>query len=193
LLAAACGGGGATGAGVTQPASFETATWHPAKVDTSRARRVKVDAATSMRAATSAIAASECVDAVLVWGDYVLPGPAPEVVVELPGATIAGHLQCERAVESFLRAQRDNPRMGGGHGGSADLRWRDGAFFLKRAWAPAEAPLGLLAPYPDDVLQPHEALAAIVTCDDPAAPAAKVLGALAHVPERFVFGMLPRR
>ncbi len=180
---------------LASPVARATADWHPSQVDAAKARRVALGASTTVREAQRAIIGSACSDAVLVWGDLVVDASAPAVAIALGdgAAVLSGFLVCEHEMEPFLRAQRDNPRLRAGHGGSADLKWRDGELLLRRKWSAGDAHLGTLAPAPEGVFQKGETLAAIFSCDDAKAKLPDVLAAIARAPGVFVFAMYPLR
>ena len=193
-MATACGVGPKVDSAPPSPTAT-SGQWLRSEVDASKAVRVTLGASTFLREAQRAIAGSACPDAVLVWGDLVVDAAAPSVTIALAGAaaTLSGFLICERDIELFLRAQRANPRLRSGHGGSADLKWRDGELLLRRKWSLGDAHLGTLATAPEGVFQKGEALAAIFSCEDPKAKLGEVLPAIARAPSVFVFAMYPLR
>ena len=190
LFVAGCAGSSPAG----KPTTEAPVAWTASTPD--GARDVRIDATESFREATTAILGDACVDAVLVWGDVAVE-PALEakpVAIDVGGTRVlAGYLVCGAHMEDFLRLQTRNPRLKAGHGGSADLKWRDGQLWLRRRWSAVDVALGQLAPPPSDVFQRGETLAAIVSCEDAAAPAARVLPAIARAPRVFLFAMLPLR
>lgn len=153
------------------------------------ARKVSVESSMTMREAKGRIRGDACFDAVLVWGDVKADASAPVVeVTTKDGASLSGFLVCAREMDQFLHTQLENPRFKQGHGGSSEVKWRDGALVMRR-WTGAEVSLGTLSPVPEGVFQKGEARAALVSVED-AAKASDVLAVLARVPTVFVFGML---
>jgi hypothetical protein len=187
----ACGG--------AEPASKTTndaaSNWHASTVE--RATRVRVDPQKTWKDAANAIAGDGCADAVLVWGDLTVDESvhprAVEVAVGDDKPVLSGFLICNADMEAFLKLQTLNPRIKAGHGGSADLKWRDGQLFLRRRWSAADVALGQLDPPPGDVFQRGEALAAIVSVEEANVQPAKLLAALSRAPRVFVFAMWPLR
>lgn len=158
---------------------------------------VRVDAREPWKTAATAILGDMCPDAVLVWGDVTVDGTlrprAVDVSVGDAKPVLHGLLICNAYMEPFLRMQTSNPRLKAGHGGTADLKWRDGQLFMRRRWSAADIALGKLDPPPGDVFQRGETLAAIVSVEDPNAPAGEVLDAIARAPRVFLFAMFPLR
>jgi hypothetical protein len=194
VLAVACGGGGSSEP-VSKTAN-DSSNWHASTVE--GATRVRVDPQKSWKDAASAIAGNgACADAVLVWGDLAVDAsvhPRPvEIAIGDDAPTLSGFLICNADMEAVLKLQTMNPRFKAGHGGSADLKWRDGQLFLRRRWSAADIALGQLDPPPSDVFQRGEALAAIVSVDEASVQPAKLLPALARAPRVFVFAMFPLR
>ena len=189
LFSLACGG--------AEPAAKTTSTtsnWHPSPI--AGATPVHVDATKSWADAIAAISAFAGPDEVLVWGDLVVDASVPARAVAITvgdDKVLEGYVLPESSMATFLKLQTMNPRFKAGHGGSADLKWRAGQLFLRRRWSAADVALGKLAPPPDGVFQRGEALAAIVSIEDPSAPTADVLAAIARAPRVFVFAMLPLR
>ena len=159
--------------------------------------RVRVEAREPWKDAATAILGDMCPDAVLVWGDVTVDDTlrprAVDVAVGDAKPVLHGFLICNAFMEPFLRMQTSNPRLKAGHGGTADLKWRDGQLFMRRRWSAADIPLGKLDPPPNDVFQRGETLAAIVSVEDPNAPAGEVLAAIARAPRVFLFAMFPLR
>lgn len=188
--------GTTTGASSTSPNEART-DWGASTVSDASATHVTIDPQKPWKDATAAIAGDACPDATLVWGDLrveeELHARAVSISIGDAKPVIRGYLICTASMEAFLKLQTLNPRIKAGHGGSADLKWRDGQLFMRRRWSAADIPLGRLSPPPSDVFQKGEALAAITSSDDPSAPPADVLTALSHAPTVFVFGMLPLR
>ncbi len=190
-LAVACGGAepGSKTAGST------ASNWHATNVD--GATRVRVDPQKTWKDAANAIAGDGCADAVLVWGDLNVDASvhprAVEVAVGDEKPVLSGFLICNADMEAFLKLQTVNPRIKAGHGGSADLKWREGQLFLRRRWSAADIALGQLDPPPGDVFQHGEALAAIVSVEEANVQPAKLLAALSRAPRVFVFAMWPLR
>lgn len=193
VLAVACGG--AEPGSKTASGGSGNSNWHASTVE--GATRVRVDPQKSWKDAASAIAGDGCADAVLVWGDLsvdasVHPRPV-EIAVGDDKPVLSGFLICNADMEAFLKLQTLNPRIKAGHGGSADLKWREGQLFLRRRWSAADVALGQLDPPPSDVFQRGEALAAIVSVDEANVQPAKLLSAIARAPRVFVFAMWPLR
>jgi hypothetical protein len=138
-----------------------------------------------------------CADAVLVWGDLVVEDALrPRAVAISVGdekTIFSGFLVCSDRMEAFLKLQTLNPRIKAGHGGSADLKWRDGQLHMRRRWSAADIALGKLDPPPSDVFQRGEALAALVAVEDANVDPRALLSALANAPRVIVFGMFPLR
>jgi hypothetical protein len=189
LVLLACGGEPAP---KTPPSN-----WHASTIDPASALHVRVDPKKSWKDAAIAIVGDGCGDAVLVWGDLTVDASvhprAIEVAVDDDKPVVSGFLVCNADMEAFLKLQTLNPRIKAGHGGSADLKWREGQLFMRRRWSAADIALGKLDPPPSDVFQRGEALAALVSCEDPSAPPAEVLSALSRAPRVFVFAMFPLR
>lgn len=135
----------------------------------------------------------ECADAMLVWGDVQVDGDLGKPVSVHAGKTVIdGYLVCQGTnAEPFLRKQRQNPRMLGGHGGTASIHFRDGQLRMVRRWSAGEVPLGDLSTVPEGVFQKGEALAALVEIEADKAAALTVLPMLANLPKAFVFAMWP--
>jgi hypothetical protein len=135
----------------------------------------------------------ECADAMLVWGDVSVDGDLGKAVSVHGGAkSLDGFLVCQATnAETFLRKQAKNPRMLGGHGGTANVHWRDGQLRMVRRWSAGEIALGDLSTVPDGVFQKGEALAALVELDADKLAAKSTLSALANLPKAFVFAMWP--
>ena len=186
LVAVAACGGNAQPAGTAEVSSAKS-DWHPS--ETTRAVHIDIDRRSTLHDAQLKIIHDACQDAVLVWGDVRVEPGTRAVEVAVGGTTLRGFLVCESGIEEFLKAQLGNPRLKPGHGGSADLQWRDGQLYMHRRWSAAQIPLGKLSPPPSDVFQKDEALAAIFTCEDAAAPVTDVFDALSRVPKVFLFGM----
>jgi len=168
--------------------------WHPSPI--AGATPVHVDATQSWADAIAALSAFAGPNEVLVWGDLVVDSSVqarPVAITVGDDKVIEGYVLAESSMETFLKLQTMNPRFKAGHGGSADLKWRAGQLFLRRRWSAADVALGQLAPPPEGVFQHGEALAAIVSVDEPKAPTADVLAAIARAPRVFVFAMLPLR
>ena len=189
LLSFSIACGGAEPAAKTTSA---TSNWHPSPI--AGATPVRIDATKSWADAIAAMSAFAGPNEILVWGDLVVDASVPARPVAITvgdDKLFEGYVLPESSMETFLKLQTMNPRFKAGHGGSADLKWRDGQLFLRRRWSAADVALGKLAPPPDGVFQHGEALAAIVSVDDPKAPTADVLAAIARAPTVFVFAMLP--
>lgn len=157
---------------------------------------IRLDANKPWADAPAAIIGDMCPDAVLVWGDLIVDESVrPRAIAISIGdaKVLSGFLICNAYMETFLKMQTANPRLKAGHGGTADVKWHDGQLFMRRRWSAADIALGTLSPPPSDVFQKGETLAAIASCDDPRAAPAEVLGALARVPNVFLFGMFPLR
>jgi hypothetical protein len=192
LLAAAC-----TPAPAADPhgsgKKASAASWHPSSPADASPRAVHVEPGATWKQATTAILGDACPGAVLVWGDLVvddsLEPRAVSVAVGDGPVLLSGFLVCNAHMEAFLKMQTQNPHLV--HGGSADLKWRDGQLWLRRRWSAVDVALGQLAPPPGDVFQKGETLAAIVSVGDPAAKPAAVLAAIARAPKVFLFAMLP--
>lgn len=188
-FALACGG--------TEPApkSSSASAWHASSPREANEARVRVDPAKPWSDAARAIAAGGCSDAVLVWGDSAVDAsvhPRPVAIALGAGEPmLEGFLVCSADMKTFLELQTTNPRFKAGHGGSADLKWRAGQLWLRRRWSAADIALGRLAPPPEGVFQRGEALAAIVSCEDPAVAPAELVSAIARAPSVFVFAMFP--
>lgn len=182
-LLVACGGAGTGGAAKSAAPG--------------NAAKIRVEAGEPWKDAATAILGDACPDAVLVWGDVktddTLRPRAVDVSVDDAKPVLHGFLICNALMEPFLRMQTSNPRLEAGHGGTADLKWRDGQLFMRRRWSAADIPLGKLDPPPSDVFQRGETLAAIVSVEDPNAPAGEVLAAIARAPRVFLFAMFPLR
>jgi hypothetical protein len=137
-----------------------------------------------------------CYKAVFVWGSLRAMEEARPMRVSAGGASLAGFVVCEEGLPQFLAAQKDNPRLVGAHGGSADLRWGDGQLYLRRSWSgSAEAALGDLSADTSSVLQKGELLAAVFDPHsvkaDATGTAEAVVAVMARVPKFFLFGMWP--
>jgi hypothetical protein len=181
----ACGG--------STRASGSSAGWRPSPLADASALHVRLDPSQSWKEAARAIIGDMCPDAVLVWGDLQVDESVRPRAVEISigDAKLNGFLVCNTYIEAFLKLQTVNPRLKAGHGGTADLKWRDGQLFMRRRWSAADIALGQLSPPPGDVFQRGETLAAIVSCEDDAVLPAELLGALARAPTVFLFGMFP--
>ena len=189
LLVVACGatqGDAKTGA---------KSNWHPSTGDEGSALGIRIDPGTPWKDAATKIIGDMCADAVLVWGDLVVDESVRprNVIVQFDGGKIAGWLVCNSYMEAFLKLQTMNPRFKAGHGGSGDLKWREGQLWLRRRWSAADIALGQLDPPPDGVFQHGEALAAIIAIEDPNPKTEAMLSALARAPRVFVFAMFPLR
>ena len=189
LLVVACGG--------TQ-GDAKTGTksnWHPSTGDEGTALVIRIDPGTPWKDAATKIIGDMCADAVLVWGDLVVDESVRPrtVVIDFDGGKIKGWLVCNSYMEAFLKLQTMNPRFKAGHGGSGDLKWREGQLWLRRRWSAADVALGQLDPPPEGVFQKGEALAGIVAIEDPNPKTEAMLSALARAPRVFVFAMFPLR
>jgi hypothetical protein len=187
LFLVACGGA---------PPDAKTASkWHPSTGDEGSALTIRIDPSTTWKDAATRIIGDMCVDAVLVWGDLVVDESVRPrtVVIDFDGGKIRGWLVCNSTMEAFLKLQTSNPKFKAGHGGSGDLKWREGQLWLRRRWSAADIALGQLDPPPDGVFQHGEALAAIVAIEDANPKPAALLSALSRAPRVFVFAMLPLR
>jgi hypothetical protein len=184
---------GSTAAGGRPSASG----WHASSPSDASPRSVRIDPGATWKAAATAILGDACRDAVLVWGDLVvddaLKPQAITIAVGDGAPVLSGFLVCESRMEPFLRMQTANPRLKAGHGGTADLKWRDGQLYMRRRWSAADIALGTLAPPPSGVFQHGEMLAAIVSVEDPKARPADVLAAVSRAPRVFLFAMFPLR
>jgi len=156
---------------------------------------IRIDAGTTWKDAAAKIVGDMCPDAVLVWGDLLVEESVRPraVVIDFDGGKIKGWLVCNAYMEAFLKLQTTNPRFKAGHGGSGDLKWREGQLWLRRRWSAADIALGQLDPPPDGVFQHGEAIAGLVAVEDPNAKTAAMLSALARAPRVFVFAMFPLR
>ena len=173
-------------------AAVSTSGWRASSTAERSLLTITVPAGTSVRDALPKLAAGgTCFDPMLVWGDLKAPDDSRPIEIHFDGGVLAGFLICEHDSEAFLRLQVGNPKLKAGHGGSADLTWRDGQLFLKRRWGAGEAMLERLDPPPDNVFQKGEVLAALFYCKDPNSLAKDVFTALARVPKVFLFGMYP--
>jgi hypothetical protein len=136
-----------------------------------------------------------CYKGVFVWGSLRGMAEARPMQVSVGGASIAGFVVCEEKLADFLAAQKENPRLVGGRGGSCDLRWGDGQLYMRRSWGNGEAPMGDLSSDENAVLQKGELLAAVfdplAAKADATARAEVVALALSRVPKFFLFGMWP--
>lgn len=136
----------------------------------------------------------QCPDAMLVWGDLSVDAALGKPIrVEAGGKGIDGWLVCQANAEAFLRAQAKNPKMMTGHGGTANVHFRDGQLRMVRRWSAGEVALGDLSTVPEGVFQKGEALAALVELDADKVKASLLIPMLANVPKAFVFGMWPLR
>jgi len=193
LLSMACagGGGGAGGDAKTTTSS----NWHPSTGDEGSSLTIRIDAGTPWKDAATKIIGDMCADAVLVWGDLVVDESVRPrtVVIDFDGGKLKGWLVCNSYMEAFLKLQTMNPRIKAGHGGSGDLKWRDGQLWLRRRWSAADIALGQLDPPPEGVFQHGEALAGLVAVLDPNPKSEAMLSALARAPRVFVFAMFPLR
>ncbi len=135
----------------------------------------------------------ECADAMLVWGDVSVAAELGKPVsIHAPSRSLDGYLVCQAtSAEEFLRKQAKNPRMLGGHGGTANVHYRDGQLRMVRRWSAGEIALGDLSTVPEGVFQKGEALAALVELDADKAAAPLVVPMLANLPKAFVFAMWP--
>lgn len=139
------------------------------------------------------LVSGECADAMLVWGDVGIDADMGKPVkVEAAGKSIEGFLVCQSTnAEAFLRKQAKNPRMLTGHGGTANVQFRDGHLRMVRRWSAGEVDLGDLSTVPEGVFQKGEALAALVELDADKLPAIVMVPMLANLPKAFVFAMWP--
>ena len=189
-------------------AKTTSSNWHPSNGDEESALVITIDRGTPWKDVATKIIGDMCADAVLVWGDLVVDESVrPRTVVIDFGAStsrrpasggsgdgkIKGWLVCSAYMETFLKLQTMNPRFKAGHGGSGDLKWRDGQLWLRRRWSAADVALGQLDPPPEGVFQKGEALAGIVAIEDPNPKTEAMLTALARAPRVFVFAMFPLR
>jgi hypothetical protein len=186
----ACGG-----AQPVAQTSSSSSHWRPSTGDDASARTIRIGADVPWKDAVTQIIGDTCADAVLVWGDLVVDESVQPraVVIDFDGGKLRGWLVCNAYMETFLKLQTMNPRFKAGHGGSADLKWRDGKLWLRRRWSAADVALAQLDPPPEGVFQRGEALAALVAVDDPSPSPAALLRALARAPRVFVFAMFPLR
>jgi len=184
----------ACGAG-SPDAKTTPSNWHPSTGDEGSALTIRIVPGTTWKDATSKIVGDMCADAVLVWGDLVVDESVRPrtVVVDFDGGKLKGWLICTAYMEAFLKLQTMNPRFKAGHGGSGDLKWREGQLWLRRRWSAADVALGQLDPPPEGVFQHGEAIAGIVMLEDPSPKTEAILSALARAPRVFVFAMLPLR
>ena len=193
VIAVACGGAGS--GETTAKTAAGSSNWHASTVE--GATRVRIDPQKSWKEAANAIAGDGCADAVLVWGDLVVDAsvhPRPvEIAIGDDKPVLSGFLICNADMEAFLKLQTLNPRIKAGHGGSADLKWREGQLFLRRRWSAVDIALGQLDPPPGDVFQRGEALAGIVSVEEAGVQPAKLFTALSRAPRVFVFAMFPLR
>jgi hypothetical protein len=179
----------------TDTKTSSSSNWHPSTGDEGSRMTIKLDAQSSWKDAATKIIGDMCSDAVLVWGDLVVDESVRPRAVEVAfdGGKIGGYLVCGSSMEAFLKLQTANPRFKAGHGGSGDLKWRDGQLHLRRRWSAADIALGQLDPPPEGVFQHGEALAGIVAIEDPNPKTSAMLSALSRAPRVFVFAMLPLR
>jgi hypothetical protein len=185
----------ALGCGEATPAQPKTGSnWHPSTGDEASRLTIRIEESSWKDAATKIIG-DMCSDAVLVWGDLVVDESVRPRAVELAfdGGKIDGFLVCGSSIEAFLKMQTANPRFKAGHGGSGDLKWREGQLHLRRRWSAADIALGQLDPPPEGVFQHGESLAGIVAIEDPSPKVGPMLSALSRAPRVFVFAMLPLR
>ena len=194
LLAFVMGCAGA-GGGDAKTTSSASSNWHPSTGDEGSALAIRIDKGTTWKDAAAKIVGDMCADAVLVWGDLVVDESvhARTVVIDFDGGKLKGWLVCNSYMEAFLKLQTMNPRIKAGHGGSGDLKWRDGQLWLRRRWSAADIALGQLDPPPEGVFQHGEALAGLVAVLDPNPKTEAMLSALARAPRVFVFAMFPLR
>ena len=192
-LVLACGG--AQGDAKTTSTSPSNSNWHPSTGDEGSALAIRIEPGTPWKDAATKIVGDTCADAVLVWGDLVVDESVRPraVVIDFGAGKIKGWLVCNAYMEAFLKLQTANPRFKAGHGGSGDLKWREGQLWLRRRWSAADIALGQLDPPPDGVFQRGEALAGLVAIQDPNPKTEALLSALARAPRVFVFAMFPLR
>ncbi len=190
IMIAACHPSGTPGDGPAASSSIKT----DYKPTTPTAPRVvEVTGAMTLADVSTKLLSGECADAMLVWGDVSVDAELGKPIrIKSGSVTLDGYLICQATgAETFLRKQAKNPRMLAGHGGTANVHYRDGQLRMVRRWSAGEIALGDMSTVPEGVFQKGEALAALVELEADKAAGGLLVPMFANLAKAFVFAMWP--